>query len=108
MPVFSGGSGGFEILTVYTGGYLIGFLVAALIMDFCRKLGWNNLTTKILLAMFLGTVIILIFGYVQLSFFLGLEQAFLKGILPFLSGALIKIIVGSLPFIAINWWRKNK
>jgi len=107
LPVFADGSAGIEKLFGYTGGYLIGFLVAARFMVHIRKLGWHKQTYKIFMAMFLGTLIILILGYLQLSYFLGFEQALLKGILPFLPGALVKIILGMLPFVAMNWWGKN-
>jgi len=104
VPVFSNYSAGISKLTGATGGYLVGFLLAGLFMLFIRKRNWHTEVSKIIIGMALGTLLILLCGWSWLSYKIGMYNAFYKGILPFLPGAVVKIVLGSIPFILI---RKN-
>ncbi|WP_253300088.1 biotin transporter BioY [Wolbachia endosymbiont of Chironomus riparius] len=93
LPVFANFSGGYHILLGPTGGYLIGFLVAALAMSNLKVL----LKPKYLSFMFnalsclVGTFTIFICGVSWLSIYVGLKKAFLVGVLPFVIPGIVKI-----------------
>lgn len=93
-PVFSDFSSGIAALTGPSGGYLIGFLISAYTTG---KMAKNQSPTfnKLLLQMALGTVVILIIGYIGLFRFLSPIEAFMKGVKPYLLGGLIKVLLAS-------------
>lgn len=95
VPVFSDFKGGLEIFTGPSLGYFIGFLIAAIVVGVMSRKQKEKFPSY-LLQMFLGTVIILLCGYLGLFRFLDAKTAFVKGVLPFLPGALVKIIIGAI------------
>lgn len=98
LPVFAGGKSGISILLGKSGGFLYGFAVSAIIMNSIhirlKKTNWGKLA-------FLGlaTFYILVFGFLHLSGYLGPEKAFRYGIMPFLPGAFIKLL---LAFVVVK------
>ena len=94
-PVFSGWTGGLDSVTGKSGGFIIGFLVAAVSIYFLRK-PTEDALLRIGTLHLTGTVIILFCGFSWLIPFIGVEYSFTKGVVPYLPGAVIKIIVGSL------------
>ncbi len=96
LPVFSGGSYGLEKLSGGTGGYFVGFILAAYRVGHLGEKGWRKSFPKSLQAMFYGTLIILLFGVLRLSFKYGFPKAMEIGFYPFLWGGLIKIILGAV------------
>ena len=76
LPVFANG-GGMLYLMGPTGGFLFGFLIAAIIMGELADRGWGRHILKAFIAMFLGLFIIYFFGIIQLSLFLSFEKAIL-------------------------------
>ena len=99
-------SHGIERLTSATGGYLVGMLVASLLLGFLadRKADQKFLTSYP--ALIAGTVTIFTFGLLWLKFSLDLSwsKTISAGLTPFILGEVLKIaIVGtSLPIV----WRK--
>ena len=98
LPVFAGGKAGLGVLFGPTGGYLIGFLVAAYIVG-----KWNEMVKRpsfptVLLSMVAGTIPIYVLGVLQLFFVakLALGKAVAVGVVPFLIGDGIKIVVATL------------
>ncbi len=88
LPVFSGGASGIAWLLGPTGGYLLAFPVAALIMGSVARRGGFG---RALLGAFLGLVIIHAGGVAQLAILTGdPATAFALGSLPFLPMGLIK------------------
>jgi len=102
LPIFAEGSSGLSKLTGVTGGYLVGFVLAAWFMSQLRVKKWHLNNFKIFYAMLLGTLLILFCGWSWLSYHLGPLHAFLKGILPFIPGAIIKIVLGAIPFVILK------
>ena len=96
LPVFADGSFGWEVLIGKTGGYLFGFAVAAFVVGwFGEQKNWQTNFGKSLIAMTIGTAIILILGTCFLGIKIGFSNALKYGFYPFLLGAVIKIVLGA-------------
>jgi len=98
VPVFSGGMGGLGHLAGPTGGYIIGFLIAAPAVAFTRRAfvsRGGNWAAPWSLATLVGIVIIYTLGWLQLSLVtgMGLLPAFVAGVLPFVVVDLAKAVV---------------
>ncbi len=93
FPVFADGAGGISKLAGPSGGYLYGFVPAALVAGIMANMKhtfeWN------VLAMTIGTLIIIIFGVAHLSYHYGFSKALEYGFYPFIPGALAKILLGA-------------
>jgi len=90
LPVFHTGVAGFGILLGPTGGYLIGFIFAALVVGLAYER--ESVTIRIT-GLIAGTVIIYGCGvaWLMYSLTIGLSPAVLSGVLPFILGDVIKI-----------------
>lgn len=96
LPVFADGASGWAIFTKGSGGYLIGFLVAGVIIGYlAEKMDLKKIGIHLWL-MLLGTAIILTCGVGGLTRLYGFEKALEYGFYPFLWGGLIKILIGGM------------
>lgn len=94
LPVFSGFTGGAGKLLGPTGGYLIGFVLMAVISGiFIEK--FYGRAFFCFAGLVLGTACAYLLGTVWLSFQSGLSfaAAFLAGVLPFIPGDLMKMLL---------------
>lgn len=97
LPVFSGFSGGFTKLLGPTGGYLIGFVFMAFISGiFIDK--FSDKIYMCFLGMVLGTIVTYLLGTAWLSYEtkLTFNAALYAGVIPFIPGDLVKMIIASL------------
>jgi len=97
-PVFAGGAAGFAVMVGPTGGYLIGFMLAAAIVG--RLLGgWPASLARVTLVMALGAAIILVCGFIYLMA-LGFSpgRAFTIGVTPFLLWDSVKVGMATLSY----------
>ncbi|WP_404453650.1 biotin transporter BioY [Virgibacillus necropolis] len=96
VPVFAGFSGGAHVLIGPTGGYIIGFIVAAFVTGLIVEKS-NFSITMAMLANIIGMIIILVFGMVQLKYVLDLSwsAALASGVYPFIIVGLIKAFLAS-------------
>jgi biotin transport system substrate-specific component len=99
LPVFAGG-GGIAYMAGPTGGYLAGFLLAAVAVGWLAEHGWDRSVPRTLAAMLIGTGIIFGCGIAWLGTLIGLPQAISAGLVPFLLGEAVKIALATaiLPF----------
>ncbi len=99
LPVFSEGGRGIAHLFGDTGGYLIGFLLAAIFLDYVL----NRIKFKKLIYAFGASVkshlIILFSGWCWLGTKVGFVQAYEYGVEPFLIGAVVKSIPATFALI---------
>lgn len=104
LPVFSGGKGGLGVLFGPTGGYLTGFLVAAFVIGKLVEMKKGANLTWLLIPMVVGTLIIYLLGILQLTLVakLTLLKAISVGMLPFLIGDAVKIVVAGLVTIKVR------
>ncbi|MDH3377497.1 MAG: biotin transporter BioY [Gammaproteobacteria bacterium] len=94
LPVFAKG-GGFAYLYGFTGGYLLGFLLAALAVGWLAQRGWDRSPVTTVAAMVIGEVIIFGLGVAWLANLIGLEKAVAAGVTPFLWGEAAKIALAT-------------
>ncbi|CAH2214359.1 biotin transporter BioY [Tepidibacter aestuarii] len=93
-PVFSGGRAGFNIIAGPSGGYIIGFIIGAVVISYLK--GKNPTTLKMTLAtIFGGIIVIYIIGGLWLNHVtqMGLYKAVIAGAIPFIPGDLLKIFI---------------
>jgi biotin transport system substrate-specific component len=103
LPVFAGGASGLLYMSGPTGGYLVGFVGAAYLVGMLAGRGLDRRVPSALLAFLAGEVVIYLFGVAWLSVYLGLRQALVAGLLPFLAGDAIKLATAALVLPAA--WR---
>ncbi|MBA4115493.1 MAG: biotin transporter BioY [Rubrobacter sp.] len=97
LPVFAGGASGIGVIIGPTGGYLVGFVVAAGIVGLLAERGWDRRLIGAALAMVVGNLVIYALGVAWLTVILGdLRTALVQGILIFIIGDLIKIVIAAL------------
>ena len=94
LPVFAGGKSGLITLFGPTGGYLIGFAAAAYVVGILMELRYNKSLLYTGFSLLVGNLIIYTFGLFWLAKFVGESQALQLGLLPFLAGDLLKILLG--------------
>ena len=96
LPVFAGGGAGWPVLTGFTGGYLIGFVPAAFLVGVLALRGMGRTMLGTVIAMVLGNLVIYACGVVWLQAFIGLEKAIAGGLIPFIYGDLLKIVIAAV------------
>jgi biotin transport system substrate-specific component len=107
LPVFTNtppATAGLAYFAGPTGGYLIGFLVSALIVGTLADHGWTRSPLKLFAALMLGDLSIIALGTAWLAYGatlasgaqgMGFEKALAAGATPFLLGALVKEAFGT-------------
>lgn len=99
LPFFAGGAGGVAHLLGPSGGYLLGFVPAALVIGFLAERGWDRTPLRALASMVLGSAILFACGLMQLAAFVPRDQLLHAGLFPFLVGDVVKMLAaaGLLP-----------
>ena len=97
LPVFAGPVGGLTPLIGPTAGYLYGFVLAAFATGWLSQRGWDRSVVWLFVAMAIGHVLILGTGFAWLAFGmkLGVDKAWLVGIVPFIAASLVKNALGA-------------
>ena len=103
LPVFAGATFGFAKLFGPTGGYLIGFVLAATLMGYISERRKTNNLKSALVIFLLGHIVIYFIGIFWLSFFVGSKNALAMGLFPFIPGAIIKTTLAS--FLLPMLWK---
>ena len=110
LPVFAGTPEkgiGLAYMMGGTGGYLVGFVLAAAACGWLAERGWDRNVMTTALAMFIGNVIIYIPGLLWLGVVFGWDKPILQwGLIPFIVGDLAKLGLAGvvLPLV----WRSIK
>ncbi|MDF2532287.1 MAG: BioY protein, partial [Clostridia bacterium] len=102
-PIFAGGTAGLPIILGKTGGYLIGFLVGAVVISLMR--GKKSNLIRLGIANVIGGIIVVnLFGAVWLNYItgMGMAKTFMLGVLPFIPGDLIKAATATIIAIRLN------
>lgn len=103
LPFFAGGASGFGILSGATAGYLVGFVGAAYVVGWLAEGGLERSVRTSIIPFLVGTFVIYLFGITWLSIVLGsVGKAFALGVVPFLFGDVVKLILASTT-LPIAW-----
>jgi biotin transport system substrate-specific component len=103
LPFAAEGRSGLEILTLATasGGYLWGFLLAAVLTGWLANRGWDRNLRSSLGVMLLGNIVIYLVGipWLAASIDVPVTEALELGLYPFVVGDTLKLLVaaGLLP-----------
>ena len=95
LPFFAGGTGGFAHILGPAGGYLVSFPAAAYITGAFSEHGWDKRFITAAAAMAIGSLVILLAGWVWLSQFMGATAALHAGVTRFIIGDIIKIVLAA-------------
>ena len=95
--VFAGQEAGLTYMMGGTGGYLVGYALAAAALGHFAQRGWDRSIVWMALAMLIGNVLIYVPGLVWLHQFAdGWAQTLEWGITPFLIGDALKLTLAAL------------
>lgn len=99
LPVFSGTPEkgiGLSYMLGGTGGYLIGFVLAASLCGYLAERGWDRNVISTALAMLLGYIVIYALGLLWLGNLFGWDKPILAwGLSPFVFGDLAKLALAA-------------
>lgn len=98
LPWFNGMKGGMDVLSGVTGGYIVGFIAAALVIGwFTDRYVRSRSFTGLLILMVFGIAVIHLFGVIQLSAVLHVnaQTAIEKGSLPFIAVDVYKAMIAA-------------
>lgn len=100
FQVFTGESAGLAYLVGPTGGYLVGFVVAAGVMGWLARRGWDRSFGKMAAAMLIGNATIYVFGLAGMSMLFladkGAAWVVQYGFTNFLAGDALKLVLAAL------------
>ena len=105
LPFFAEGKGGVQVILGATGGYLVGFVLAAALVGRLAELGWDRRIGGALGATALGTLAIYLVGVPWLAVTTGMSlgDAIATGFVPFILIDIVKLVVAAVVFPAA-WW----
>jgi biotin transport system substrate-specific component len=93
LPVFAGTSErgiGLAYMMGPTGGFLIGFALAAAATGYLAERGWDRSLPRVVAMMVLGHIVLFLPGLAWLASIMGWEQAWAVGVAPFVAGTVVK------------------
>ena len=100
LPVFTGMVSGITFGTTF--GYLVGFIAAAAVVGWLAQLNWQKKVTGVLASFLIGNSVIYLFGLPWLAFALSnlnlasdLSAVVAAGLVPFLIGDAIKMVLAA-------------
>jgi biotin transport system substrate-specific component len=113
LPVFANLQAGLFLPTgeiIATGGYIVGFVIAAGLVGWLAERGWDRSITKMFAATLLGAVVLYVPGLIWLTAWLVVLKgmtlnaatvgAFSSGLIPFVLGDLLKAALAAMAFPA--------
>ncbi|MCP5470228.1 MAG: biotin transporter BioY [Chlamydiales bacterium] len=106
LPMFAGFSGGMAVLFGASGGYLLASALSAFLIGYFLERGWVYKYSLTTLALTIGTAVMYLGGFAWLSCFVGMKQAFVLGVVPFLIGDAIK--VGAAAALVPTCWKLRR
>jgi len=97
LPVFAGGQAGLAYALGPTGGYLVGFALAAALLGRLSARGWDRSVLTCAAAMLLANAAIYLPGLLWLRHYLGLDwgATLAAGLAPFVLGDLVKLAIAA-------------
>lgn len=97
-PVYADGAHGWSVVTGASGGYLVGFVVAAALTGRLAEQRWDRRFSSALGAILTGNVVIYLVGLPWLAVVLGtgLDKTLEYGLYPFVPGDALKLYLAAM------------
>ncbi len=98
LPVFAGTPEkgiGLAYMMGPTGGYLLGFVLAAATVGWLAERGWDRTLPLALTAMIIGTILLFVPGVAWLAVLIGFSKAVAAGVTPFLLASVVKLALAA-------------
>jgi biotin transport system substrate-specific component len=104
VPWFSDASAGLQVVAGPTGGYIIGFIIAAGLTGWLAQRNWDRKVLGAFASFSAGTLVTFAVGLPWLAASLGLtlEQTLQAGLYPFILGGIIKALLAA-GIIPLAW-----
>ncbi|MGH2812027.1 MAG: biotin transporter BioY [Actinomycetota bacterium] len=104
LPFFAGGERGWQVISGATGGYLLGFLVAAGVTGWLSERGWDRRFRSSLGAMLTGNVVVYAIGLPWLGAVAGTDllDTLELGLYPFVAGDVLKLYLAAFA-LPVAW-----
>jgi biotin transport system substrate-specific component len=98
LPVFAGTPEkgiGIAYMMGPTGGYLLGFVLAAATVGWLAERGWDRSLPLAVTAMTIGTILLFVPGVAWLTVLIGFSKAVAAGVMPFLLASVVKLALAA-------------
>lgn len=104
-PIFSDASAGWNVLLGPTGGYIVGFVLAAALTGWLAERKWDHRFLGGMVSYLAGSAIVFAVGLPWLGFTMGfsVEQTLAGGLYPFIIGGVIKAVIAA-GLIRAGWF----
>ena len=109
IPVFAKAAAGPAVIMGPTGGYIMGFVLAAAVIGYLAERGWDRNVWSMALAMAIGNLAIYLLGLPWLAVYLAgvgseqpLQAAIAGGLTPFLLGDALKLALAAC-LLPVTW-----
>ena len=96
LPVFAEAKAGPQWLVGPTGGYLAGFVLAAIVCGYLTQRGFGRTLGSALVVFLAGAATIFAFGLAWLSYLIGVDKAIEFGLMPFIFSEPTKIALATV------------
>ena len=96
-PIYSGHAHGWSVITSASGGYIVGFVLAAGLTGLLAERRWDRRLSSSISSMLTGNVVIYLVGLPWLAVVAGtnLEQTLEDGLYPFVAGDVCKLYLAA-------------
>ena len=97
VPLYADHKHGWAVFSGATGGYIVGFVLAAALTGALAERGWDRRFSSSIAAMLTGSVVIYACGSVWLHHVLGVSwnTTFVDGVYPFVPGDVVKLYLAA-------------
>jgi biotin transport system substrate-specific component len=97
LPVFAPTPDGYPGIMGPSGGYVLGFVIAAAVVGWFAERGFDRSPITMLVPMLLGAAILYVPGLLWLKTFVGSYSSAVEfGLMPFVQGDLVKTVIATL------------
>ena len=100
LPVFALGRSGIAVAIGPSGGYLVGFIIAAFAAGLLIERGWGRDPLRALATFAIALAVVYVPALPWLATFVGPDNVVTQGLLPFIPGDLVKIVGASAAWLA--------
>jgi biotin transport system substrate-specific component len=96
-PIYAHHDHGWSVITGASGGYIVGFVIAAAVTGYLAERNWDKTLSSAIAAMLTGNVIIYLVGLPWLAVVLNtnLEKTLEYGLYPFVPGDVFKLYLAA-------------